>query len=162
MQFNSDRNKQAQELYFSKTAGNQKSLDLTFNKSNVASSPSVKHLGMLLDSRLNFNEHVQSKTNICYKIIGLIKKLSIHLPREALLRIYKSFVRPNLDYGDIIFDKPNNESFKSRIESIQYKACVAKTGAIQETSRKRLYRELCLESLNGRCWFRKLTFFIKL
>ena len=56
MQFNPHRNKQAQELYFSKKAGNQKSLDLTFNKSNVASSPSVKHLGMLLDSRLNFNE----------------------------------------------------------------------------------------------------------
>ena len=109
MQFNPDRNKQVQELYFSKKAGNQKSLDVTFNKSNVASSPSVKHLGMLLDSRLNFNEHVQSKMNKCYKIIGLIKKFSIHLPREALLRIYKSFVRPNLDYGDIIFDKPNNE-----------------------------------------------------
>ena len=32
--------------------GNQKSLDLSFNKNNVASSPSVKHLGMLFDSRL--------------------------------------------------------------------------------------------------------------
>ena len=96
MQFNPDLNKQAQELYFSKKACNKKSLDLTFNKSNVASSPSVKHLAMLLDSRLNFNGHVQSKTNKCYKITGLIKKLSINLPREALLRIYKSFVRPKL------------------------------------------------------------------
>ena len=60
---------------------------------------------MLLDSHINFNEHVQSKINKCYNIIWLIKKLSIHLPIEALLRIYKSFVRPNLDYGDIIFDK---------------------------------------------------------
>ena len=75
MQFNPDRNKQAQELYFSKKGVNQKSLDLTFNKSNVASSPSVKHLGMLLDSCLNFNEHVKSKTNKCCKMIGLIKKL---------------------------------------------------------------------------------------
>ena len=116
MQFNPDQNTQAQDLSFSKKAGNQKSLDLTFNKSNVASSPYVKHSGMLLDSRLNFNEHVQSKTNTCYKIIGLIKKLSIHLPREAILWIYKSFVGPNLDYRDIIFDKPTNESFKSRIE----------------------------------------------
>ena len=115
-------------VYFSKKAGDQKSLDLTFNKSNVASPPSVKHFDMLLDSRLNFNEHVRSKTNKCYKIIGLIKKFSIHLPREALLRIYKSFVRPNLDYGDIIFDRPNNESFKSRIESLQYKACITITG----------------------------------
>ena len=72
--------------------------------------------------------------------IGLIKKLSIHLPRETLLRIYKSFVRPNLDYGDIFFDKTKNESFKRRIESIQYKACIAITGAIQATSRERLYR----------------------
>ena len=58
MQFRPDRNKQVQELYFSKKAGNQKSLDLTFDKNNVASSPFVKHLGMLLDSRLNFNDHV--------------------------------------------------------------------------------------------------------
>ena len=162
MQFNPDRHKQAQELYFSKKAGNQKSLDLTFNESNVASSPSVKHLGMLLDGCLNFNEHVQSKTNKCYKIIGLIKQFSIHLPREALPRIYKSFVRPNLDYGDIIFDKPNNESFKSRTESIQYKACIAITGAIQGTSREHLYRELGIESLSDRCWFRKLALFYKI
>ena len=131
MQFNPNRNKQAQELYFSKKAGNKKSLDLTFNKSNVAASPSVKKLSMLPDSGLNFNEHVQSKMNRCYQIIGLIKKLLIHLPREALLKIYKSFVGLNLDYDDIIFDKPDNESFKSRIESIQYKASIAITGAIQ-------------------------------
>ena len=138
MQFDSDRNKQARELYFSKKAGNQKLLDLTFNNSNVALSPPVRHLGMLLDSRLNFNENVLSKGNKYNTIIGFIKNLSIHLPREALLRIYKSFVRPHLDYGDKTFDKPNNESFKSIIESIQYKACIAITGAIQGTAKERL------------------------
>ena len=51
MQFSLDQKKQAQEIHFSKKTGNQKSLDLTFNK-NVASSPSMKHLGMLFDSRL--------------------------------------------------------------------------------------------------------------
>ena len=67
-----------------------------------------------------------------------------------------------MDYGDIIFDKPNNESFKSRIKSIQYKACVAITRAIQGTSRECLYRELGLEYLSDRCWFRKLTFFYEI
>ena len=131
----------------------------------MASSPYVKHLGMLLDSRLNFKEHVQSemsKMNKCCKIIRLITRLSIHLPREALLMIFKSFVRPNLDYDDIIFDKLNNESFKSRIESIQCKACISITGAIRRTSRERPSRELGLESLSDRCWFRKLTFFNKI
>ena len=55
-----------------------------------------------------------------------------------------------MDYADIISDKPNNESFKSRIESIQYKTCVAITEAIQGTSRERLYRQLGLESLSDR------------
>ena len=32
--------------------------------------------------------------------------------------IYKSFVRPNLDYADIIYDKPFNESFKRKIEMV--------------------------------------------
>ena len=88
MQFNPDRNKQAQELYFSKTADKEKSLDFTFNKNNVASFTSVKHLGMFLDSRINFNEHVQSKMNKCCTIIGLIKKLLIHLPREVISETY--------------------------------------------------------------------------
>ena len=67
-----------------------------------------------------------------------------------------------MDYRDIIFDKPSNESFKSKIESIQYKACAAITGTIQGTSREHLYRELGLESLSDRCWFRKLPFFYKI
>ena len=44
--------------------------------------------------------------------IGIIKKLSKTLPQHALITICKSFVRPHLDYGDIIYDQPNNESLK--------------------------------------------------
>ena len=65
MQFNPGQNKKAPELYFSRKASAQKLLEITINKSNVASSLSVKHLGMLSDSRLKFNEHVQSKMNKC-------------------------------------------------------------------------------------------------
>ena len=46
------------------------------------------------------------------KLIGLIKRLSVNVPRKALLSIYKSFIRPHLDYGDILYDKPENENFK--------------------------------------------------
>ena len=44
------------------------------------------------------------------------------LPCSFLLIIYKSFVRPNLDYGDTVYDKPNNSSFSDKIESLQYNA----------------------------------------
>ena len=58
------------------------------------------------------------------------------LPLQALLTIYKSFVRPHLDYDHIIYDKPNNESMCQAIESIQYKAAFAITGAIKGTSER--------------------------
>ena len=33
------------------------------------------------------------------------------LPRQALLTVYKSFARPHLDYGDELYDQPNNTIF---------------------------------------------------
>ena len=79
-----------------------------------------------------------------------------------MLTIYKSFVRPHLDYGDVIYDKPNNVRFSDKIESLQYNAALAITGAIRGTSREKLYHELGLESLNSRRWFRRLSFFFKI
>ena len=52
------------------------------------------------------------------KVIGIIKKLSKSLPLHSLVTVYKSFMRPHLDYGDIIYVQPNNESFTQKIERI--------------------------------------------
>ena len=38
--------------------------------------------------------------------------------RKALLAIYKSFVRPHLNYGDILYDKLGNLNFESKIQSL--------------------------------------------
>ena len=64
---------------------------------------------MHLDEKLNFN-HVK-KIAKASRGIGLIHKLAHVLRRQSLLTIYKSFIKPNLDYSDIIYDQPNNESF---------------------------------------------------
>ena len=95
-------------------------------------------------------------------MIALKRRLSVNLPRNALLTIYKSFIRPHLDYGDILYDKTSNDNFQSKIEKVQYRACLAITGGIQGTSRERLYDELGLHSLVKRRWRNKLVFFIKL
>ena len=71
-------------------------------------------------------------------------------------------MRPHLDYGDIIYDQPNNESFTQKIERIQYSAALAITGVIKGTSQSKLYRELGFESLKFRRWFRKLCTFFKI
>ena len=45
-------------------------------------------------------------------ILPWMIKVSLILSRVRLPTVYKAFVRPHLDYGDIIYDKPDNESFK--------------------------------------------------
>ena len=96
------------------------------------------------------------------KITGLLRKLQNVLPRSALLTIYKSFIRPHLDYSDIIYDQAYNASFHQKLELLQYNAFLAITGAIRDTSREKLYEELGLESLQLCRWFKKLSCFYKL
>ena len=66
---------------------------------------------------------------IC-KGIGIIRKLHYILPRHSLLTIYKSFISPHLDYGDIIYDQPINQAFINKLEAVQYNAALVITGAI--------------------------------
>ena len=112
MLFNSDPNKQAVEILFSKKHEKDNYPPPNFNGDNVQRAISQKHLGLVLDSKLDFNEHISNKINKCNKIIVIMKKLSLFLSRKTLLTIYKDFVRPNLDYADIIYDKLFNESFE--------------------------------------------------
>ena len=81
----------------------------------------------------------------CDKVIGLIRRLSVSLPREALLTIHKSSARPHLHCVDILFDKPGNlsfESFESKIEKVHYKACIAIIVGLISISKRRCYKKL--------------------
>ena len=120
MSFNPDPSKQAQEVIFSRKLKNVSHPPLVFNNVNVSSCKSQKHLGILLDARLTFEEHyktILSKTN---RTIGLLRKLQSLLPRAALITIYKGFVRPHLDYRDVLYDQAFNALFHEKLESIQY------------------------------------------
>ena len=79
------------------------------------------------------------------KTIGLWQKLQKTLPRPVLMAAYKVFVRPHLDYRDIIFDEAHNETFHQKLESIQYNACLPLSGATRGSPREKLDYELGLE-----------------
>ena len=161
MSFNTDRNNQAQEVIFSRNLRKDFHPNLSFIDQLIERSVGHKHLGLTLDKKLSFTNCINDKINKILKGVGLLRKLSTILPRQSLLTIYKSFIRPHLDYGDVIYDQPLNESPSNRIESVQYKAALAITEAIQESSRKNLYQELGLEHLHQRLWMRRLCLFYK-
>ena len=160
MSFNPDPNKQATEVVVSHKRKTVVHPALFSNQSPVAIEPLQKHLGLILDKKLNFKYHLNDKISKAMKGISLIKRLYYYLPRKSLLTIYRSFIRPHLDYCDVIYDQPHNEDFCSKIESVQYKAALSITGAIKGTSRDRLYQELGLESLSDRRLYRRLVYFL--
>ena len=147
MSFNPDPNKQAQEVIFSRKLKKVCHPSLHFNNNNVSQASLQKHLGLTLDDRLTFGEHLTNVSNKIRKTIGLLRKLQNILPRAALLTIYKCFITLHLDYGDIIYDQSFNLSFHQKLESIQCNAALALTEAIRGSLREKLYQELGLESL---------------
>ena len=79
---------------------------ILFNNIPVKKVDEHKHLGVILDSKLSFSAHIKSAISKTRKGIGLLKYLSKHLPRHTLIEIYKLYVRPHLDYGDVIYHIP--------------------------------------------------------
>ena len=98
-----------------------------FNNIPVSSTSVHKHLGMLLDGKLSYEHHLKFVLNKVKKIIDLLRKFQKIVPRQFLITIYKSFIWPHLDYGDIVYDRAFNESF-------HIKNLPAITGAIRGTS----------------------------
>ena len=66
---------------------------------------SQKHLGMFLDFKLSFSEHLETVFAKVNRGIAILRKLQTVLAREALLTIYKLCIGPHFDYGDVIYDQ---------------------------------------------------------
>ena len=130
-----------------------------FNSNLVNKASSQKHLGIILDESLSFEEHLKTISVKTNKTLYLLRKLQNLLPRAALITLYKSFTRPYLDYDDIIYEQAFNSSFHEKLESIQYNASLVIIGAIRGTSREKLYNKLGFELLHATRSYRKLCYF---
>ena len=82
--------------------------------------------------------------------------------RDVLDQMYKLYVRPHLDYGDVIYyrdDPEMNSGLTKRLESVQYSAALAVAGAWKGTSYDKLLDESGWEYLYHRRWFSRLSHF---
>ena len=157
MEFNPDPTKQATEVLFSCKKCSPNHPKLIFNGTYVAKANEQKHLGLILDSRLTFESHINDKIIKAKKNLGIIKYLSNLLPIKTLDQMYKALVRSHLDYCDIIYHVPSHQnqapfgvtlnSVMEKVERIQYQSALAISGAWRGSSRSKLYEELGWESL---------------
>ena len=103
-----------------------------FDSTPVNSTATHKHLGIKLDSKPSYENHLQSLSIRVNKTIDLLRKFRSTLPRRSLVTFCKPFTRSYLDYGD--------ESFHQSFESLKYSSAIAMTGAIRGTSSDKLFK----------------------
>ena len=128
MEFNPDPTKQPTEVLFSCKKSSPNPPQIIFNGIAVAKIKDQKHLGLVLNSRLSFEKHLNEKIIKAKKNVGILKHLSKFLPLKTLDQIYKALVRSSLDYCDIIYHIPSHQnqthSLMEKVERIQYQAAL--------------------------------------
>ena len=80
----------------------------------------------------------------------MIRYLSKYISRDFFDRTYKLYVRLHLDYGNIIYHNFDSEltlEFTKKLETVQYTAALAVSGAWRGTGKSKLYEELGWEYL---------------
>ena len=82
MKFKPDSSKQAQDVLFSRKLQKVSHPELIFNNSDVSRTNSQKYLGLVLDSKLIFHDHLDIVFTKVRKTIDLLRKLSSILPRQ--------------------------------------------------------------------------------
>ena len=97
--------------------------------------------------------------------------MSKYVSRTFLEQVYKTNVRPHVEYCDIIFHQPPPEGhlattklsvLMGKIESVQIQAAYAVSGAWKGTSTTKVYEELGWEWLSQRRWYRRMSVFFKI
>ena len=117
-----------------------------------------KHLGLWFDTKLSWSYHIDQICIQASKRLNMMLPLKYKLSRNTLETMYISYVRPILEYGDIIFDNCST-LLKNNLEKIQIRAAQIVTGGKRFTSNTALYRETGWTTLSARRHIHKLILF---
>ena len=127
----------------------------------IAEVSSHKHLGLVLSNDCTWHQHIDYITKKAWNRINIMRKLKFKLDRSSLEIIFTTFVRPLLEYGDIVWD--NCTQFeKQEIEKIQIEAARIATGTTKLVSLNALYQETGWVTLEKRRENHKLVMFYKM
>ena len=120
-----------------------------------------KHLGIYLSSDCSWHTHINHIKEKAWQRLNVMRRLKFVLDRRSLETIYTSFIRPLLEYGDMIWD--NCTLYEKReLDKIQNEAARIATGASALVSIEALHNEIGWESLQTRRTNHKLSLFFKM
>lgn len=135
---------------------------LYFNEQRIPVHTCHKHLGLNLSTDLRFHDHVNEMIKKATRALGPIYPVAPFLSRKTLIMIYKMYIRPFFDYGDIIYDEMITIADNMRLERLQNRILRLATGARFRSPTQQLLDEVGIESLQSRRKFHKLNMYYKI
>lgn len=133
----------------------------TFCGQVLENTDSHPYLGVQLDSRLRWKEHISNTTANANKILGLIKRNFWYCTEEVKKTLYTTIVRPKLEYATAVWD-PHYKCDVDKIERVQRSAARFCTGDYRYTSSvTTMLENLNLQSLDKRRKIARLTLLYK-
>ena len=108
-----------------------------------------KQLGVTFNEKMTFDDHINENCSKAMKRITVLKRINNKLPRNSRLTIYKSFIRPIIEYGWQLYNSSTDKGLQ-KLEKIQRAAILTVTWAYKKTSHIKLLREVGLTTLAKR------------
>ena len=113
---------------------------LFMNNTQIKDVSEHKHLGIILQSNAKWKSQIDSIITKCSKRLNVLASLKFKFKRNTLETLYKSFIRPCMDYGNDTWSNCTLEQ-KWELEKLQLKAARIVTGAIKGTVHENIYHE---------------------
>ena len=139
----------------------QQALPLLMNGNDIRIVDNHTHLGLSFSSDMTWSLHIQNVVASAFKRLGILEKLKYKVSRKVLERMFISYVRSLLDYGDVVYDGCT-ENDKILLESVQIKAGRIITGLTRSCSRNSIYEELGWVPLSERRKRHKIIMYFKI
>ena len=134
---------------------------LFLNDCTINEVSSHKHLGLNFSNSCSWHDHIEIIKNKAWQRINLMRSFKFTLDRKSLLTVYTTFIRPILEYADVVWDNITAQD-EIELEKIQQEAARIISGGTRLSSLQNLYNETALEPLKQRRTKHKLTLFYKM
>jgi hypothetical protein len=136
---------------------------LYLNNQPITKVSHHKHLGIHISDNLGWKKNTEEIAKKANRCLGILRPLKFILDHASLETLYKSFIRPILEYADIVWDAPDAHRHNLDIlEKVQMEAARLVTGATARCSTDKLYKEVGWETLALRRRLHRSTMMFKI
>ena len=90
--------------------------EIRMGNKRIPVAATIKFLGLTWDSKMSWEQHINSLKSRCSKDLNLLKSLTSYswgADQETLIRLYRTIIRPKIDYGCIVYGSASSKLLRS-------------------------------------------------